>query len=96
MSTRKGSSAATNGSDRRSLRLGDGLRVEEAGEDLLVLDPTGDVAHRVTDAGVEAVRRLAGGDLDGPLSPEVAAALDELVDAGIAKTSPEEFDIPKP
>lgn len=84
MSIHEGSSAATNGSDRSSLRLGDGLRVEEAGEDLLVLDPTGEVAHRVTGAGVEAVRRLADGDLDGPLSPEAAAALDELVDAGIA------------
>lgn len=76
-------SAPTNGADRGSLRLDDGLRVNQVGEDLLVLDTTGNVVHRVTGDGVEVLRRLADGDLDGPMSLEAAAALDELVEAGI-------------
>lgn len=77
-------SAPTIGADRGSLRLDDGLRVEASGEDLLVLDTTGNVVHRVTGAGTEALRRLTDRDLDGALTPEVASALDDLVAAGIA------------
>lgn len=64
--------------------LRDGLRVDDLGDEALVLDPEGGKVHRVEGDAVAVLRLLtagAGGSVDVP--DVLRAGLDDLVDAGL-------------
>jgi len=65
------------------LRLRDGLRVEEVGDEAVVFDAaSGATVHRVTGPGVEALRLVAAGAV-GDLPEHLGPAVEGLVAAGI-------------
>ena len=74
------------------VHLRKGLRIDDLGDEALVLDQSGGQVHRVDGDAVAVLRLLAGsGPRDGVEVPDaLRAAVDELVDAGLV-TTPTEF-----
>jgi hypothetical protein len=67
------------------LQFNDGLRVEEVDGEAIVLDRNGAVAHRVTGAGLEALRLARAGIDDDEIPEHLTRPMDELVEAGIVR-----------
>ena len=70
-----------------SLKLRDGLRVEEIDDELVVLDASGEAVHRVTADGVAAVRLLEGGVAESEIPTHLVEAVKALGDAGLVSGS---------
>ena len=68
--------------ERHVPRLGDGLRIEEVGDEVVVLDAAQGLVHRLNGDAAAAARHLLTQGPEGALGPDVVG-LDELVDAGI-------------
>lgn len=64
------------------LELRAGLRIEHLGDEVILLDPAGEV-HRVTGPGVEALVLVAGGVEPRDVPDELAESVDALVAAGV-------------
>ncbi len=74
--------------DAARLRLRDGLRVEDLGDEAVVLDAAGDALHRVNGSALAALRLLQQGVTRRDIPAELTDAVIALADAGIVDGSP--------
>lgn len=75
--------SGSNVPERERIRLRDGLRVEDLGDEIVILDADGDALHRVDGDATAAVRLLQDGVARRDIPAELTDAVTSLADAGL-------------
>lgn len=72
------------------VRLESGLRVEDLGDEAVVLDPAGTSVYRVEGDALRVLRLLTAVGGDGPVDvpDELRSGVDDLIEAGVVETPP--------